>query len=311
QASDCRSEIACAPGGGRGHDSRLLVEFYDSLLRRRRVCRKQRISDGPGGSLMTRGDLYPVTAPLTFENTRSPLGDDSPGLHDRDSTRQTVGLLEILRGQQHRCTSGGDLPHRVPHVGASPWIQARRRFIEEEDDGVEDHTHRDVEAPAHPARVRAHRTVCRLGEGELAEELVGSSLGVPAREAEQPAEHHEILTSAEDLVERGGLADETDATADLSCLSTDVEAGDLGCSTSEADVCTQHIGHARFACAVGAQEAVDGPCRNLHRQLVEGSEISVVLDQTRRSHRRAVTVVVPFFMHSQCLTIYSVRNWVE
>src|SRR5699024_6345326 len=121
QASDCRSEIACAPGGGRGHDSRLLVEIYYTLLRRRRACRKQRISDGPGSSLMTRGDLDPVTASLTFEITRSPLGDDSPGLHDRDSTRQTVGLLEILRGQQHRCTSGGDLPHRVPHVGASPW----------------------------------------------------------------------------------------------------------------------------------------------------------------------------------------------
>src|SRR5699024_10388609 len=156
-------------------------------------------------------------------------------------------------------------------------------------------------------RVRAHRTVCRLGEGELAEKLVGSSLGVPARGGEQPAEHHEILTCAEDLDERGGLADESDATDDLSWLSTVVGTGDLGCSPGEADECTQHIDHGRFSCAVGAQEAVDGPCRNLHRQLVEGSEISVVLDQTRRSHRRAVTVVVPFFMHSQCLTIYSVR----
>src|SRR5699024_11568555 len=147
-----------------------------------------------------------------------------------------------------------------------------------------------------------------LGEGELAEELVGSSLGVPAREPEQPAEHHENLTSAEDLVERGGLADETDATADLSCLSTDVEAGDLGCSPCEADECTQHIDHGRFSCAVGAQEAVDGPCRHLHRQLVEGSDISVVLHQTRLPHRLVVTVLVPFFMHSLSLTIYIVMN---
>jgi hypothetical protein len=44
----------------------------------------------------------------------------------------------------------------------------------------------------------------------------------------EPAEHLQVLAAAEDLVDGGLLADETDAGADLRGLALHVAAGDLG-----------------------------------------------------------------------------------
>ena len=60
----------------------------------------------------------------------------------------------------------------VSHIdAAAAWIEARRRLVEEDDPRVADQGHRQVEAPAHAARVGRDRLLRRVDEVEALEQL--------------------------------------------------------------------------------------------------------------------------------------------
>ncbi len=68
--------------------------------------------------------------------------------------------------------------------------------------------------------------VSRVAELELLEQLAGPLTRPPGTEVEQPAEHLEVLTAGEDLVDRGVLTGEADVAPHVHRLSYDVETGD-------------------------------------------------------------------------------------
>src|SRR5690606_12850098 len=103
-----------------------------------------------------------------------PFGDEPPVIDDRESVCEAVGFLQVLRGEEHGRALGRDGAHDVPHLVAAARIEAGGGLVEEEELGSTDEARRDVEAPAHAARVRAYLAAGCIGELEGSQQLVGA-----------------------------------------------------------------------------------------------------------------------------------------
>jgi len=100
------------------------------------------------------------------------VGDDPALVEDRDPVRELLGLVEVLRGEQHRGAVAGEFLDGLPDLDPRLWIESRRRLVEEEHGRVADQAHRDVEATAHAAGVGHRLPTARVGQGELREQVV-------------------------------------------------------------------------------------------------------------------------------------------
>ena len=70
---------------------------------------------------------------------------------DDDVVGQLIGLLEVLRREQHVGARGDEGPDGVPELDAAAWVEAGRRFVEQQQPGTADEAGAEVEPPAHPA----------------------------------------------------------------------------------------------------------------------------------------------------------------
>jgi len=63
--------------------------------------------------------------------SRSPLGDDSPFVDDREPLAELVGLLQVLRGEEDRRARRVDaadlIPDRQPEAGSRPVVGSSRK----------------------------------------------------------------------------------------------------------------------------------------------------------------------------------------
>jgi hypothetical protein len=139
--------------------------------------------------------------------------DDPALVQDRDPVGELLCLVQILRGQQHSGASGGEFLHGRPHLDACLRVEPGGWFVEKDHGRIADQTHRDVESPPHPAGVCCDFATRRPGEIEPLEQAVRDRVG-PGN-VTQPRHQHEVLPSAEDLVDRCELPGETDRIAHL------------------------------------------------------------------------------------------------
>ena len=94
-----------------------------------------------------------------LELRRRALGDDPAVVEDRDPIGEPVRLLEVLRGQEDRDAAVDEVADDLPHRPAAARIEPGRRLVEEDDPGIADEGHREVELALHPARQR-RRPAC-------------------------------------------------------------------------------------------------------------------------------------------------------
>ena len=108
-------------------------------------------------------------ADLGLQRLGRALGDDAAAVDDRHPVGEHVGLLEVLRGEEHRdAVVGGQAPDLLPQRAAALRVQARGRLVEEQHGRVVDERQREVEPALHAARVAADLAVGRLGEARRA-----------------------------------------------------------------------------------------------------------------------------------------------
>ncbi len=124
-----------APGRGPGAPGRPARREQD-LLRLGALGRvAQPHVDGAGAD--RRLELAGVPSAITFAV-----------VDHRDAVGELVGLVEVLRGQQHRRAVGDDGPDDVPHLVAAARVEAGGGLVEEQQVGRVDHGRRDVERAA-------------------------------------------------------------------------------------------------------------------------------------------------------------------
>ena len=120
------------------------------------------------------GELEPDVAAghKALELGRGALRDQPAVVEDRDPVGESIRLLEVLGGQEDRDADGDEIPDDVPHHAAAARIEPGGRLVKEDDPGVADERHREVEPTPHPAGLGRHRLRGRLDEVELLEQLL-------------------------------------------------------------------------------------------------------------------------------------------
>ncbi|MDT5041984.1 MAG: hypothetical protein QOE51_2969 [Actinoplanes sp.] len=195
---------------------------------------------------------YPQGEPAdaAFETVRGVVGDHPAVVDHHDLVGERVSLLEVLGGEQNAGALGD-----APHVLALGRVETGGRLVEEDHLRMSDQARGEVQAAAHPSRVRLGRPARRVGEVEPVEQLGGALSGVPGGEVEQPADQHQVLRTGQILVDRGVLAGESDPAAYALWLSQHVDAGDERATGVRAQQRGEHPYGGGLAGAVGPEHA--------------------------------------------------------
>ena len=98
-------------------------------------------------------------------------GDDPPAGDDPEPVGELVGLLEVLRREEDGRAFVAQPADLVPQRQARGRVKAGRRLVEEQHLGLVDERHREVQAPAHAAGVRADAAIGGLAEADALDEL--------------------------------------------------------------------------------------------------------------------------------------------
>ena len=153
-------------------------------------------------------------AQVRLELGRGPLAMTAPVVDDHDVAGQPVRLFEVLGGQQHRGAPGDQLLDDAPQALSALGVQAGRRLVEEEDGWVGHQRSRQVQPPAHAARIGLEDAVAGVGQAELLEQLVRPPCRHAAAQVGEPRHHVDVLPAGEVLVHRGVLAGQPDGAPD-------------------------------------------------------------------------------------------------
>ncbi len=227
-----------------------------------------------------RHDRDAVAADAALELAGRALGDHAAVVHHRDAIGELVGLIEVLRGEQHRRAGGGDLADRLPDRGASAWVESGGRLVEEQDGRREHEARGDVEAAAHPAGEARDRAVRGIRERERREQVVGASPGPRLRHAAEAGEQHQVLPRRERLVDRVELADEADALAHGRRVATHVDPVDARRALVEVGQRGEALHGRRLARAVRSEQAVHGAAFDGEVESVERHRRPVALAES-------------------------------
>ena len=145
-----------------------------------RLVADRRSGQGQEGSLERLG------TGLLLEFLRRALRDDVSVVDDRDPLRHPLGLVHVVRGEEH-----GDALRLVQMFDVGPElipalrIQAKRRLVEEQDLRRVQESPCDLETALHPAGEVLDRVVLPLPELEDLQQLFGPLVACRARHAVQ------------------------------------------------------------------------------------------------------------------------------
>src|SRR5581483_3304737 len=109
---------------------------------------------------------------------------------------------------------------------AAPWVETGGRLVEEEHRRAADEAHRDVETPAHAARVRPHDALGRELQVEALDELARAPARLRSARVEQARHVLEVLEARQPLVHRRVLTGQTNACTRAARLAHDVDPVD-------------------------------------------------------------------------------------
>ena len=186
------------------------------------------------------------------------------------SSRYCVVRKTVVPSSRRRRTSSHSV---IRLAGSSPVVG----LVEEQHLGRVDQRHREVEPPAHAARVGADAAVRRLAEADALDQVGGALGDLARRDAVQRRLELHQLAAGHEHVERGLLQGDADALAHQVRLGGDVVAGDERAAAGRAQQRDEHPHGRRLARAVGAQEAVDLARSDLEVDAVDGLEAALEL----------------------------------
>jgi hypothetical protein len=173
------------------------------------------------------GDRDRVARVAPFQRVRGAKRDDLPVVDDRYPIAELVGLVEVVRGEEHRgSTEVSQRPEQRPQVGSVLRVEAGGWLVKEQHQRLMHHAERDLEPPALTAGVGTHRAVGEFGQleylGEFGAPLAGSGRAQPV----QPPREQQVLPSGSRRVRPAELSDISDPPPHQRRVPPDVRPGD-------------------------------------------------------------------------------------
>ena len=172
-----------------------------------------------------------------------------------DLRGQPVGLVEILRRQEHGRSIGDEPLDRLPELQTAARVETGRGLIEEEDGRLGDERGREIEPAAHAPGVGLGRPARRVEQFKALQQLMPAPLGLGTTLAIQASDHREVLKPGEVFVDRRILAGESDPLTQPCCVADNIKAGHLCGSGIGAQKRRQDADDRRLAGTVGTEQA--------------------------------------------------------
>ena len=224
---------------------------------------------------------------------RGTVSDDLAVIDDRDRIGHAVGLLHVVRGEEHRDAFGFiEGEHVLPHVIARLWVQTDGRLVEEENLGVMKKPARDLEPPLHAAREFSHETVLAVRElhdlEQLLDALAPQLLGKPIQ---NPVDFH-VLPRRKLVIHAGILKDDAERLTRGILIRHRIVPVDFDFSARGPEQRRKHLDRGRLSGAVGTEKSEDLPMLHFKRDVVHGREVAKFLGHLRCAddgrHEKAV-----------------------
>src|SRR3989338_6357191 len=162
-----------------------------------------------------------------------------------------------------------------PQRQAARRVKPRGRFIEKKDGWLVDQRRGEVEAPAHAAGVGLELAIGCVQEVEFGEKLVRAMRGVFDRMMVEAADHDEVFSTGQDLVDSCVLSGKADGAAHLVRLGDDVVAVHARRALVGLHQRREYTHEGRFARAIRPEEAEDSApldCKVDARERLYGAE---------------------------------------
>jgi hypothetical protein len=229
-----------------------------------------------------------VAPQLGLQPLRRPLGHDAAAVDDGEPVREVVGLLQVVRREQHRqLLEAGEAADLLPHRAAGLGIEPGGRLVEEQHLRSVDEADRHVQAALHAARVAARHPVGGAAEVEALEQVAHASCQALAPQAVQMALQRQVLPTRGLQVEAAPLADAADATPHLAGLAAHVDARHRGPAAVGSGERGEDLHERRLAGPVRAEQAEDRAGGDGEGDASEGLDLAVAFGERRHLDGRA------------------------
>nr|WP_259315390.1 hypothetical protein [Capillimicrobium parvum] len=197
----------------------------------------------------------PVAGELGLQAVGRIVRDDAPMVHDHHALGHRVGLVEVVRRQEHgHPVLGAQAQNVLPEGCPDLRVEARRRLVEEQHRRALHEPDRHVEPAALTARQRARLAVGERLEVERGEQLLRASARLARADAEAAALRDELVADALGRPRGVALAHVADAPSHRVGLTHDVVTGDPRLADRRPQERRQHAQARRLARTVGAEE---------------------------------------------------------
>jgi len=136
--------------------------------------------------------------------------DHAPVVDDYHVGRELVGLVEVLRREQHVGPALDERADRLPELVAAARVESGGRLVEEQHARHRDEAGGEVEPAAHAARQVLREPVGGIEEVELVEQGGGAPPPFGPAQVVQVRHQQQVLLAGEQVVDRGELAGDPD-----------------------------------------------------------------------------------------------------
>mmetsp|Transcript_118809 Transcript_118809/g.379003 ORF Transcript_118809/g.379003 Transcript_118809/m.379003 type:complete len:203 (+) Transcript_118809:3197-3805(+) len=141
-----------------------------------------------------------ATTEAVLEEGVRPRASRAAADHDRNAVSQLVSLVHIVCGQAEDALGPCLLEH-LPQLTPRVRVHAGSGFVQEEDAGITQKRHRDIQLPLHAARKRRGRSLPLEIQLDLLQDLVTRAHGDVKGEPHQGAEEVDVLLHGQCLPE--------------------------------------------------------------------------------------------------------------
>src|SRR4051794_11386337 len=200
------------------------------------------------------------------------LGDEPPLLDDRHAIAQGLGLVEVVRRQEHRLAELLERAHDVPRRTARCRVEAGRRLVEEDQLRVAHERQGEVEAAQLPAAERPRVRIRLLGEAGELEDLVHV-----ARGGVEAGPMRDRLADGDVAVHAGALEHDPHPHAELVRALLRVAAEDRHDPARPRAVALEDLDRRRLARTVGAEQPEDLARSDVEVDPANGVMVAVAL----------------------------------
>ena len=175
-------------------------------------------------------------------------------VHDPHPVGERGGLVHVVRGQDQGHASIAQLAQTIPYEQPRRGVKTSRGLVEEQHLRLVHQRTRDHHSLGLAAGEHVRLDVPALAQAELFQKLVGTRLGLRARDAVVRGVKGEVATDRDRPVEVAALGNDRESPASMHRIGSDVNAAHGRVAAGRPYPCREHPDGGRLARAVRSQQ---------------------------------------------------------